>query len=74
MNFIAVPIQVPFQCDFEDATWCGLRPLSTGERYYWDWNIGQSSTVDTGPLGAHQGTFYIYTDASDPAKEGDKAM
>lgn len=52
----------PYQESFEDGL--GLWSQGTNDNFDWTRNSGSTSTRNTGPNGAADGTFYLYTEAN----------
>ncbi|XP_076116757.1 thyroid hormone-induced protein B-like [Mytilus galloprovincialis] len=62
-----------YSCGFEDHS-CVFQ-FDTGTRgdYVWSYKTGITTTAGTGPLGAAEGTHYLYTDANN-GENGDTAI
>jgi len=66
-------VPLPVTCDFESPDLCSFS-LSASAHFVWHWNSGSSPTVGSGPRQARHGTYYVYTEASDPSKQDDRAF
>ena len=55
--------------DYSTATFTALGTTTTAER--WNRNSGNTGSNNTGNLGAQSGTFYVYTETSNPVINGD---
>ena len=64
---------LPYTCSFETSDLCGMHQRAN-DQFDWKRQTGGTDTNQTGPSGAVDGTYYIYTEASDPRIPGDKAM
>lgn len=55
------------------SDWCDISQDAYDD---FDWIIwtGLTPSDNTGPVGSHDGQYYIYIEASEPRKPGDKAM
>jgi len=49
-------------CSFEDSGLCGFTTASLA----WTWQSGGTSSSNTGPSAAYDGSYYMYTEASSP--------
>ncbi|XP_078334103.1 MAM and LDL-receptor class A domain-containing protein 1-like [Crassostrea virginica] len=73
MTTTVAPNNGPFNCQFTTG-FCGWTQ-STTDDFNWSRNRGSTLTSGTGPPGDHTGGgYYIYTEASAPAKPGHKAQ
>lgn len=61
----------PYSQSWEDGT--GLWIQSTADDFDWTRNSGGTPSSSTGPLSAHDGNWYMYTEASSPRVDGDEA-
>ncbi|MEE4257812.1 MAG: PKD domain-containing protein, partial [Bacteroidales bacterium] len=61
----------PYSQSWEDGF--GLWVQGTGDDFDWSRNSGGTPSSSTGPLSAHDGTWYMYTEASSPRVNGDEA-
>ena len=52
----------------------GLWVQSGDDDFDWTWNSGTTISATTGPSGAHDGTYYLYTESSSPRANGDQAF
>ena len=66
-------VPLPYTCSFETSDLCGMHQRAN-DQFDWKRQTGGTDTNQTGPSGAVDGTYYIYTEASDPRIPGDKAM
>ncbi|MBT3207502.1 MAG: PKD domain-containing protein [Bacteroidetes bacterium] len=77
-NFITVCPQaysVPYYEGFEDGGMidaCWLQ--ETNDNFDWNANSGSTYSSQTGPTGAIEGLYYIYTESSSPVTNGDTAI
>ncbi|XP_052085404.1 MAM and LDL-receptor class A domain-containing protein 1-like isoform X2 [Mytilus californianus] len=62
-----------FSCGFETDAPCIFKNSSQDD-FDWTWNSFTTPSPYTGPDIAAVGTYYLYTEASDPRKFGDKAV
>ncbi len=61
----------PYSQSWEDGT--GLWTQSANDDFDWTRNSGGTPSSSTGPLSAHDGTQYMYTESSSPRVNGDEA-
>ena len=64
---------LPFNCSFE-VDFCGMFQQTTTDDFDWTRQTGQTDTLGTGPNGTLFGEYYIYTEASNPRRENDRAV
>ena len=68
-----------WSCDFESRnkgdTFCGMTQETRKQVDKFDWSLGEYGTPsqETGPSRAHDGTHFMYIEASHPRKPNDKA-
>ncbi|XP_076084855.1 MAM and LDL-receptor class A domain-containing protein 1-like isoform X1 [Mytilus galloprovincialis] len=62
-----------FICEFEGQEKCVFENIDQDD-FDWDINSGSTSSTSTGPDNAYEGSGYIYTEASSPRLQGDKAV
>ncbi|XP_063405763.1 MAM and LDL-receptor class A domain-containing protein 1-like [Mytilus trossulus] len=62
-----------FICGFEGQEKCVFENIDQDD-FDWDINSGSTSSTSTGPDNAYEGSGYIYTEASSPRLQGDKAV
>ncbi|XP_071123390.1 MAM and LDL-receptor class A domain-containing protein 1-like [Mytilus edulis] len=53
-----------YSCGFEQISELCVFKQSANDQFDWSRNSGSTSTPDTGPSAAAEGTYYIYTDVS----------
>ena len=67
-----------WSCDFEgeDGTgsFCGMTQDESLDQFDWTLKSGKTPSGETGPSGAAQGDYYIFIEASNPRKKGDRAL
>jgi hypothetical protein len=64
--------RLPYECQFEPQdAWCGITQR-TDDQFDWTRKTGPTGSDNTGPSGAFQGLYYIYTEVSD-ARDNDVA-
>ena len=65
-------------CNFDDTEpgekWCEIQQDTVNDQFDWTLQTGATPSFETGPVGAHTGTHYIFIEASRPRKRGDSAM
>jgi len=61
----------PYSQSWEDGI--GLWCQSTNDDFDWSRNSGGTPSSSTGPLNAHDGTYYMFTESSSPRVNGDEA-
>ncbi len=60
----------PYSQSWENGI--GLWSQSGADNFDWTQNSGGTPSSSTGPLAAHDGTYYMYTEASSPRADGDE--
>ena len=61
----------PYAQSWESGT--GLWMQSGSDQFDWTLHTGSTASAATGPSGAHDGTYYMYTETSSPRLNGDEA-
>ncbi|CAG2219803.1 unnamed protein product [Mytilus edulis] len=62
-----------FTCDFETENNCVFENADDDD-FQWTYRSGSTPSGGTGPSSAYEGTQYVYTEASSPRDQGDKAV
>ncbi|XP_052085695.1 MAM and LDL-receptor class A domain-containing protein 1-like isoform X2 [Mytilus californianus] len=62
-----------YLCDFETTATCIFQD-STQDEFDWTRRTSSTPSSGTGPTGAANGNYYIYTEASSPRSNGDTAV
>ncbi|VDI66984.1 Hypothetical predicted protein, partial [Mytilus galloprovincialis] len=62
-----------FTCDFETENNCVFENADDDD-FQWTYRSGSTPSDGTGPSSAYEGTQYVYTEASSPRDQGDKAV
>lgn len=62
-----------FTCDFETENNCVFDNVD-GDDFDWTYRSGTTPSSGTGPTSAYEGTQYVYTEASSPRVQGNKAV
>ncbi|XP_052086548.1 MAM and LDL-receptor class A domain-containing protein 1-like [Mytilus californianus] len=63
-----------FTCDFEAQNNCVFENIDDNDDFDWTYRSGTTPSSSTGPTSAYEGTQYVYTEASSPRVQGDKAV
>ena len=66
------PVDLPFNCDFEDADVCGMLQPEDDD-FDWTFSTQATPTGNTGPSSARHGTGFVFIESSDPQSAGDYA-
>ena len=69
--FYCVSADLPFVCTFEQDL-CNMFQR-TNDQFDWTRQTGGTDSSGTGPSVAASGQWYIYTEASSPRQQGDRA-
>lgn len=70
--FISPVNTYPYCESFENGI--GLWQQPSNDDFDWTQNIGPTQSNSTGPSGAYDGNYYMYTEASQPRVNGDEAF
>ena len=57
-------MDLPFTCGFEDSDICDIEQ-SEDDEFDWKRKSGSSPTGGTGPSRAQEGSYYLFTEATD---------
>ena len=67
-----------WSCDFEgeDVTggFCDISQDESVDQFDWTLKSGKTPSEETSPNGAAQGNYYMFIEASNPRKRGDRAL
>ena len=73
--YVPVTEDIPYSCTFEDHDFCTLLQSVTDDEFDWQIERDATSTINTGPDGSFQGTYYAYIEASGENRSpGERAM